>query len=440
MTRLNVSVFVLCLVAASLAEAQPPAPATEFAEAAPAVTAASPPPPAVVIVPSDSPSPATSVPIAKETPLPRITSTAESEPTCQPLGRSWHSCEYLLWWIKDSRLPPLVTTSLSGAVPVLGGPETLVLYGGSQVDNEERSGGRFTLGMGLDSSGMVGLEGTYFFLGTRTTSFVAGSSGLVGTAFVGRPFFDVTTGQEAVYPVAIPGVSAGSVAVDLTSRMQGAELNGVASLFGNSFLQLTALVGFRYLELDEGLNVSDRIVVGPNRLNVDKSTLSEADQFDAHNRFYGGQVGGGVVLQNGPIFLDMLGKVALGETYEVVRIHGLSGAGVPGQAPDVQPGGVLALATNSGRFTHEALAVVPEARVRVGYQYRDRSRLYVGYSFVYLSDVARPGDQIDRGLNPTQIPPGPRLGPLIGPPRPQVTMQRTDIWAQGLTVGVEYRY
>src|SRR5262249_28745573 len=60
-----------------------------------------------------------------------------------PAGRLWARGEYLLWWIRDSHLPPLVTISPVGSAGILGRPGTAVLIGGSGVDNEERSGGRF---------------------------------------------------------------------------------------------------------------------------------------------------------------------------------------------------------------------------------------------------------------------------------------------------------
>jgi hypothetical protein len=38
---------------------------------------------------------------------------------CGPPGRFWVSGEYLLWWIKDARLPPLVTTGPANPAQIL---------------------------------------------------------------------------------------------------------------------------------------------------------------------------------------------------------------------------------------------------------------------------------------------------------------------------------
>ena len=56
---------------------------------------------------------------------------------------------------------------------------------------------------------------------------------------------------------------------------------------------------------------------------------------------------------------------------------------------------------------------------------------------------ARPGEQIDRTINPTQnasfgAPPLPRT--LVGPARPGFSFAGSDFWAQGVNVGVTVRF
>ena len=85
-------------------------------------------------------------------------------------------------------------------------------------------------------------------------------------------------------------------------------------------------------------------------------------------------------------------------------------------------------------------AVVPELGINVGYQINPLWRVFVGYNFLYLSDVVRPGNQIDRVVNTTQLPSVLGPGMLVGPARPTFVMKGTDFWAQGLSVGLEFRY
>jgi hypothetical protein len=64
----------------------------------------------------------------------------------------------------------------------------------------------------------------------------------------------------------------------------------------------------------------------------------------------------------------------------------------------------------------------------------------VGYSFLYLSSVVRPGDQIDRVLNVTRIPNFVPGAVPSGPLRPMPLIHDTDFWAQGINFGVEFRF
>jgi Putative beta barrel porin-7 (BBP7) len=60
----------------------------------------------------------------------------------------WGSAEHLLWWIKNDRVPPLVTAGGNG---VLGAPGTRVLLDDLNFAHDFRQGGRFTLGYDFES-------------------------------------------------------------------------------------------------------------------------------------------------------------------------------------------------------------------------------------------------------------------------------------------------
>jgi hypothetical protein len=109
---------------------------------------------------------------------------------------------------------------------------------------------------------------------------------------------------------------------------------------------------------------------------------------------------------------------------------------LPGMGtPTAFNGGLLTQAnTNIGHFARDRFSVLPEAGVNVGYQFTERLRGFVGYDFMYLSRVARPGDQITP-INSSQIPPNP---PGPGPVR--VNIKDSDFWAQGVNFGLEFRY
>jgi hypothetical protein len=355
-----------------------------------------------------------------------------------PGGQFWASGEYLLWWIRNSNLPPLVTAGPPTSGGILGQPGTVVLFGGP-TDNEERSGGRFRAGYWLDGQQTYGIEGSYFFLGSRSVNFAAGSPG-AGSAVIARPFFNVLTGAEDAELVSAPGVLSGTVGVSLSSRLQGAELNGVCNLCCGCNGRVDLLAGFRYVELNEGLGITEDLTVDPRVPLTGGTAFGVHDQFNARNRFYGGQVGARAEFRSGNLFVNVRGQVALGGTREVVEVAGSTIIAPPGQVPTVGNGGLLAQPTNSGHFSRDHFAVVPEVGINVGYQVTEHLRAFVGYSFLYWSSVARPGDQIDRAVNPTQLPVSATAPVLTGPARPAPLFRDTDFWAQGISFGVEVRY
>jgi hypothetical protein len=367
-----------------------------------------------------------------------------------PPSRFWVSGEYLLWWIRDSQLPPLITTSVPGATAlpgVLGQPGTTVLFGGSDLDNQVRSGGRFTGGFWLNDTQTIGLEGNYFFLGSRSVRFDRNSSGAPGSEIIARPFFDVMSGIQNAQLVAFRGIASGDIHLSSSSRLQGAELNVLCNQCNTCCgcnYSVSLLSGFRYLQLDEGLGITESSHVNPTLPAGSPlfggSTIAIADQFDTHNYFYGGQIGAQVESCWGRLFVDVLGKVALGATHEVVDIHGSTVITSPAGTTVGTPVGFLATASNSGQFTRDVFAVVPEIGINVGCQINTHLRASVGYTFLYWSSVARPGDQVDEGVSGTQLPTDTRFNPGSGPARPAVLLRGTDFWAQGINFGLEFRY
>jgi hypothetical protein len=346
----------------------------------------------------------------------------------------------LLWgWIKDSHTPPLVTAGPASSAAILNNAGTITLFGGNAIDNEDRIGGQFTVGCWLNSCQTLGIEADYLFLAARSTNFTAGSNGGPGTLAIGRPFFNLTSGMQDSELVAFPGLLSGRVGVNLSSRLQGAELNAVTRACCGCGGRLDLLAGFRYLDLNESLGINENLQVLPGVPTIGGESFLVGDQFATRNRFYGGQVGARAEINQGGWSIGLTAKVALGESEETVDIKGATVTTAPGGVPTVTRGGLLALPSNIGHYSRDAFAVVPEVGITLGYQVNSHMKAYVGYKFLYWSDVARPGDQIDPFLNTTQVP---RTGgtPVVGPTHPAFQFRDTDFWAQGINFGVEFRF
>jgi hypothetical protein len=341
--------------------------------------------------------------------------------------------------MKESPIPPLVTTSPVGTprelAGVLGAPGTVVLFPGD--GNPERSGGRFTIGFWFDNDHTIGLESTTLFLAERSLTFAAGSP---GSPILARPFFNVLTGLPASELVAFPGVLAGNVAVSSSNQLWGTELNLRGNVCRGCLWHLDWLGGVRFLSLDDNLSISEGLAVPAGIGPLAGSNIVVQDRFGTHNLFVGGQTGLDLGFRWGRWSLDLLGKIALGNTHEELNINGFTQFAVPGLPVSTQPGGLYALPSNIGHYSRDRFAVVPEAGLNVGFQLTRCLRAVVGYSFLYSSSVIRPGNQIDRGINVSQLPSQVGPGTLVGPARPAPVIRGSDFWAQGLSVGLELRY
>jgi hypothetical protein len=408
----------------------------------------------VSVLPDPDPDPAPTKPwsacVSPQSPGPACSAPAPTPAECAwgagnacggDADRFYFTGEYLLWWAKGQRVPPLVTTGpdeASGMNGILGQPGTVILFGGDTVSGGVRAGGRFTAGLWLDDEHALGLDASFFFLGQRSFHFIAGSDAFPVLA---RPFFSLNSGAESAEESTTPGRSVGSVTVEGPSRLWGIESNLNCQLCCGCLGRLNVLGGFRYLELDEGLHVTESLLALPGAGTFAGSRIGVSDRFDTVNRFYGGQAGLVYSMEWDRWSLDCRGKVALGDDHEVVTIGGNQVIVSPGGAVTTANGGLLALPSNSGRFSRDRFAVVPEVGATVGFQVTEWCRLTMGYSFLYWSSVVRPGDQIDRVIDVTQIPnfnvPGARP---TGQARPAPTLHDTDYWAQGINFGVEFRY
>ncbi len=75
------------------------------------------------------------------------------------------------------------------------------------------------------------------------------------------------------------------------------------------------------------------------------------------------------------------------------------------------------------------------------YRITDGLRVFAGYDFLYLSNVLRPGEQIDRGINFSQTVQSVIAGNAVASgTRPAAMLVGSDFWAQGLHLGLELRY
>ncbi|MCS6849747.1 MAG: BBP7 family outer membrane beta-barrel protein [Gemmataceae bacterium] len=367
---------------------------------------------------------------------------------CGPPGRLWVAAEYLLWWTKGAPNPvPLLTTNppTSTSDGILGYPDVTILFGGQNLDSEPFSGGRFSAGWWLNREQTLGAQGIFFFLGQRTQHLFVGSDAYPVLA---RPFFSVhevpeliTNNGELSQIIALPGFQTGSFAARASQSLWGAEGNALCNLCCGCKHRLDVLAGFRYLDLEEDFRMLESGTFADTVPVPDLAgrRFIGIDNFATDNEFYGGQVGLAGEYRFNRWYLQLVGKIAFGVMQQEIDITGSQTLIAPNGTTLVSPGNLLALPTNIGNHRRDVFAVVPEVNVNVGYQVTDHVRVMAGYSFLYLSNVVRPGDQIDRNIDVSWIP---NFG-VSQPPisnRPTVPFKESDFWAQGLNFGLELRW
>ncbi len=372
------------------------------------------------------------------------------------LPTMWLRAEYLYWWTRGATLPQLVTTGPAGVLPSLDQPSAVVLLGG-RSSMLQQSGARFTFGMSLEDEKQdgdppsgprsVGMEMTYFFLTPRGQSFGASSG---GDPLLARPFTDIASGTptpsaQLVANATIPDTPAlaGAIVASSRTRLWGVEGNMIFTLVRDQD-QLGSrnccfLMGYRHLSLGDDLAVTEQFQQPVGAL----STMLVQDRFSTRNTFNGMQLGlRGESQFYGAWFVQVSGKIAMGTLQEQVDIRGFtqdrSAAGVT-----TVNGGLLAQASNIGRYSRDRFAVLPEGEAKLGYWLTRTMKAHVGYNVLFLSRAVRAGDQVDLTVNSNQVPlytggvPQAATGDAA---RPGFSFHDTAFWAHGVTFGVEFNW
>lgn len=346
----------------------------------------------------------------------------------------------------------------------------MTLFGAKDVDYGTFNGLYLNGGVWLDCRHTFGLEMNGFYFGQQdvTSTF---ASNAAGSPLIARPFTDALRIVPAVDLVSSPGTLAGAVTVKTTSQLGGAGINAVKNLSNCEDYTIDTLFGFRYIDLEEQLNVAQTTTpINGGTLAFGGTTLpagvglSLADSFQTRNQFYGGLIGTRGEWRFGPVFIDVTNTIALGPNHEIVDIYGRTTALMPGNP--TLPGGLLAAGFgaqnvmgpigpnpgaptvttailrqgNIGRYTTNRFVAAPEVGIEAGTYVTSHIRLGVGYNFLYMTDVARPGRQVDTQINTRFVPSSPAFGSLSGLPLPTVTGRREDFHAQGVQFTAEVKY
>ncbi|MBL8821211.1 MAG: BBP7 family outer membrane beta-barrel protein [Planctomycetia bacterium] len=347
----------------------------------------------------------------------------------------WFRADLMWGWFKKASTPALITTSSpQTSRGIIGQPGTRVLFGGD-IDLQTHLGPRVTGGFWLDPTQSWGFEGSYFFFSNRSTYYHRFSQGGV---LLASPYIDALTGQQSAIPIANEELEDGSLdqligIVDFGthSRIQGAEFNNIHNIRRRVGSRLDWTWGFRWIELDETVFTDYR------QQQVNGAQSHVWDDFGTANNFYGLNLGLRSQWYFGSTWsLDITGKLGLGAMRGTITIDGYTQTAVPPQfIINTERGGLYAQASNVGRTTDIRFGVVPEIEIALGYYFWDHWRFTMGYNFMAMTNVVRPGDQIDNRINPNIF-----NGQTGGPNLPEPLNKTSTFYLNTLSLGLEIRY
>lgn len=389
----------------------------------------------------------------------------------------WIETDYLLWWIKNNPVPvPLVTNaSLDDNLPgAIGQPHTRVVLGKKSINMDLMQGFQVETGGWIKSN--VGMEGSYFLLPTTSRGKSITTSGEPGSHNYAVPIFDPSgvfglngKAGETIFilpgPLEGPGFS-GQFQLQMRSWLQGAELNGLYRMINKESFQLKLLGGFFWLQLHEKLFLKAQTQAAPGS-SFGHAFYNTVDRFNTTNNFLAGQLKLDARYQTHKWFLEGALKGVLGAMLQEVKIKGSSETSggnlfflTHGTSTKVLPGGIFAEPSNSGTPKRNPMAWGFETKIRTGFEMTKNIDVHLGYTFLWLSKILRPGDQIDRKINSTRSalaqasratvgtgpgpipadgPPGPAPAPT-GSKRPKVHFKSATFWVQGLDFGIQFNF
>lgn len=263
-------------------------------------------------------------------------------------------------------------------------------------------------------------------------------------AVLARPYTDADgTPRSFIVAGTVPGVGNASGSINAYSRIElfGQDFGGLFNLTRGPEFELNAVAGGRLLQVRERLDIT-----GTSRtLPAENVLFGASDHFQTFDKFYGGQLGLQGRYRRGSWSVGGKVTVALGGDDQEIRAKGDRVLQTP-TSRVTDDTGLYVLPSNRGTFDRAVLDFVGEARIDMGWEPTSWLRVRAGYGFLYWNNPVRAGDQIGP-LNLNQVASrgpfqagGGAVANPAGPALPGVPFRTDTFRAQGVSVGLEFRW
>ncbi|MCA9134216.1 MAG: BBP7 family outer membrane beta-barrel protein [Planctomycetales bacterium] len=339
----------------------------------------------------------------------------------------WFSSETLLWFSKSPYSPTLVTTSDTGALPILGTGDTQSRFGGGDgIDFGLLPGSRISGGMYLGSAQKVAIGGRGYgiFSGSESFARTSDGSGTAANPSIGIPFFNAANNQDSALAIALPGGGgnrSGSVHARTDLDMIGGDGSLYLLLSRSQGHRIDLLGGYTYNHLINSISLDTTSTLGA----VNTATH---DLFETKNVFNGGHLGVLSSVVSNRVSLTTLAKVSFGNMRQSGSITG-------NNSETGAAAGFLTQPSNIGSFSRNTFAFLPELGIKLGYSARSNLQFTVGYTLLMWSGVGLAGDLIDTAVDPLQTVPVAYVGD-----RPEANFRESSFWMQGVDLGMTYSF
>ncbi len=298
--------------------------------------------------------------------------------------------------------------------------------------------------MNLNDRVYLELQGMIFGPQHTKATFASNAN---GAPLITRPVFNTVVGEERSFLTSAPGLLAGSTQIEAKSQLFGFEANARYQQNLTPYLSVDGLLGYRRLQLEEDLTIRDQFAPVAGSISFLGSTVTppnfigDFDRFGATNQFNGGQFGARFRWQSGFEWFAVTGygKLALGATTQTMEIEGASAANTDAGGQSAT-GGILAISSNIGSHQRTVFGVIPEGGFGIVLLPARNIRFHVGYSALYWNSVVRPGEHLDRRVNPTLVPTDVSFGGGAPGAFPGFGFRSRSVTLQTLSVGLELYY
>ncbi|MFM7150002.1 MAG: BBP7 family outer membrane beta-barrel protein [Gemmataceae bacterium] len=364
----------------------------------------------------------------------------------------------------DFRQVRLLPFSVQSNVDFAGGPKSNI---GSQ------NGARFRLGFWDDSDETWGMESSFFFI-SRGGEEVSGSpvtqsQFALDTGFTQQAFLIVIpagtisggTTLPSIQPfpsgnnsIVLPYSSITGIAASVSTEMLGADVNGRWTSVRFGSCTFGGLAGFRWIGFRDELSASSYtqmqqipgLSLNYPPINGQPSVtfgefgnlfLATYDRIRIWNHFFGGQVGVDMNAQFGGLFLDSRIKLGVGTMVQCANVT--STTVQVGFQGFTSAGGLLSSPSDQGNHSRCRFAFVPEYNGRIGYDFTNWLRGYVGYDALYMTGVARASNSSKISTINSTIQVGSNTQ-QVTVAQPTFRFSDSDLWVQGISFGLEVTY